>query len=114
MLKQARLKRGLRQKDISMYTGLSQGYVSKLENNCFKHSPTITQIVKLSILLDVDVLNLAEYFIEKELSFYNDNLLSDGIEKNIKDLLMIKSLRNKKIISNHEYFNKKKEILKYL
>ena len=49
-------------------TGLSQGYISKLENqNKVFHSPTITQIIQISSALKVDVYILSKWFIDKEL-----------------------------------------------
>lgn len=68
MIKTARKRQNLTQKILAKKTGLSQGYISKLENkNKVFHSPTITQIISISSALDINVYILAEWFIDKEL-----------------------------------------------
>ncbi|MCF8913301.1 helix-turn-helix domain-containing protein [Clostridioides difficile] len=48
-------------------TNISQSYISKLERECFCHSPTVSLIIELTKALEVDVLELTKYFIEKEI-----------------------------------------------
>ncbi|MCR1682129.1 helix-turn-helix transcriptional regulator [Clostridioides difficile] len=47
-------------------TGISQSYISRMENKKFKHSPTLTQIILLADILEIDQLILSEFFLEKE------------------------------------------------
>ncbi len=68
MLESARKNKGLTQKQLSKLSGISQSYISKLEDSYFIHSPTITQIITLSRALDIDPLELADYFIKKEIN----------------------------------------------
>ena len=68
MIKTSRKRQNLTQRDLARKTGLSQGYISKLENlNKVFHSPTITQIIQISSALKVDVYILSKWFIDKEL-----------------------------------------------
>lgn len=68
MIKTSRKRQNFTQNDLARKTGLSQGYISKLENpNKVFHSPTITQIILLSSALNVDVYILSKWFIDKEL-----------------------------------------------
>ena len=68
MIKAARKRQNMTQNNLSKKTGLSQGYISKLENTSkVIHSPTITQIIILASALNVDVYILSKWFIDKEL-----------------------------------------------
>ena len=68
MIKTSRKRQNFTQRDLARKTGLSQGYISKLENqNKVFHSPTITQIIQISSALKVDVYILSKWFIDKEL-----------------------------------------------
>lgn len=68
MIKTSRKRQKITQSYLSRKTGLSQGYISKLENqNKVFHSPTITQIIQISSALKVDVYILSKWFIDKEL-----------------------------------------------
>lgn len=67
MLKQARLKKNISQFELSKLTNVSQSYISKLEKNETVISPTISKIIALASALDLDPVELAKYFIEKEL-----------------------------------------------
>lgn len=68
MIKTSRKRQKLTQKSLAKKTGLSQGYISKLENkSTVFHSPTITQIISISSALNIDVYKLAKWFIDKEL-----------------------------------------------
>lgn len=68
MLKKARKKKKMTQMQLSAITGISQSHISKLEQNKFIHSPTIRQVIALSEALEMDPLELAKYFIEKEIN----------------------------------------------
>ncbi|TGA61444.1 XRE family transcriptional regulator [Clostridioides difficile] len=67
MLKISRTNKKITQSQLSKMTNISQSYISKLEREYFYHSPTITLIIELTKVLEVDVLELTKYFIEKEL-----------------------------------------------
>ncbi|HSQ88708.1 helix-turn-helix transcriptional regulator [Romboutsia sp.] len=66
MIKSTRKKKCLTQLQLSNMTNLSQSYISRLEKTDFVHSPTITQIIAISKVLDLDPVILAKYFIRKE------------------------------------------------
>lgn len=70
MIKSARRSKGITQSQLSKLTGISQSYISKLEKPYFLHSPTISQIISISKVLDIDPIELAKYFIIKELNNY--------------------------------------------
>lgn len=68
MIKTTRKRQNITQKQLAERVGLSQSYLSKLENSRkVFHSPTITQIIKLSNALKINVYMLAKWFIDKEL-----------------------------------------------
>ncbi|HDF2670561.1 TPA: helix-turn-helix transcriptional regulator [Clostridioides difficile] len=67
MLKISRVNKKITQSQLSKMTNISKSYISKLERECFYHSPTITLIIELTKVLEVDALELTRYFIEKEL-----------------------------------------------
>lgn len=69
MLKKQRKRRRLTQKQLARMCNLSQGYISELEREDFFHSPTIKQIIALSKALDLNPLEVSDYFIEKELCY---------------------------------------------
>ncbi|HCQ5582052.1 TPA: helix-turn-helix transcriptional regulator [Clostridioides difficile] len=66
LLKTYRKKKKLTQRRLSELTGISQSYISKLEKEEFKHSPTLTQIILLADILEIDQIILSEFFLEKE------------------------------------------------
>jgi putative transcriptional regulator len=68
MIRKARLQKRLTQYQLSKMTRISQSYISKLEKSYFVHSPTITQIISISEALDIEPIDLARYFIIKELN----------------------------------------------
>lgn len=68
MLKLLRKHNNLTQKQLAALTNINQSYISKLEQNKFYHSPTVTQIIALSNALNVNPIILAQYFIEKEIN----------------------------------------------
>ncbi|EOE7246013.1 TPA: helix-turn-helix transcriptional regulator [Clostridioides difficile] len=63
----SRTNKRITQRQLSKMTNISQSYISKLERECFYHSPTIKLIIELTKALEVDVLELTKYFIEKEI-----------------------------------------------
>ena len=68
MIKTSRKRQNFTQRDLARKTGLSQGYISKLENiNKVFHSPTITQIISIASALKIDIYKLSKWFIDKEL-----------------------------------------------
>ncbi|EGT3735108.1 XRE family transcriptional regulator [Clostridioides difficile] len=67
MLKISRTNKKITQSQLSKMTNISQSYISKLERECFCHSPTVSLIIELTKALEVDVLELTKYFIEKEI-----------------------------------------------
>ncbi|HBG1280032.1 TPA: helix-turn-helix transcriptional regulator [Clostridioides difficile] len=67
MLKISRTNKRITQRQLSKMTNISQSYISKLERECFYHSLTIKLIIELTKALEVDVLELTKYFIEKEI-----------------------------------------------
>jgi transcriptional regulator with XRE-family HTH domain len=74
MLKKARLSKRLTQNDLYDKTGITQGYLSKMESEKFKHSPTVTQILALSKALNIDKVQLFIYFSEKEEAHIENNV----------------------------------------
>lgn len=111
MIKKARIRKGLKQKDISLCTGLSQGYLSQLEKNNPSHSPTITQIVKLSIILEVNPKDLAGYFIEKEIDLFDKDSSKLLIENRTTALMDLKKLLNKGLITRDQFNIKRNKLL---
>ncbi|MGG5404964.1 helix-turn-helix domain-containing protein [Clostridioides difficile] len=67
ILKISRTNKKITQNQLSKMTNISQSYISKLERECFYHSPTVTLILELTKALEVDALELTRYFIEKEI-----------------------------------------------
>lgn len=70
MIRKARLQKRLTQYQLSKLTGISQSYIARLEKPYFVHSPTITQVISISNALDINPIDLAGYFIIKELKDY--------------------------------------------
>lgn len=66
LLKYHRKKKKLTQRRLSELTGISQSYISRMENKKFKHSPTLTQIILLADILEIDQLILSEFFWKKK------------------------------------------------
>lgn len=67
MLKRLRLSHNISQRELSRKTGISQGYLSKIESNENTISPTIRFICKISTALEINPYKVAKYFIDKEL-----------------------------------------------
>lgn len=90
MLKLARLKKGLTQDQLSILSGISQSYISKLENEDFKlHSPTLKQIVKLAKVLNICPVNLAKWFLGFHMNCSN-NCLQISKPEICKHLILLK------------------------
>jgi transcriptional regulator with XRE-family HTH domain len=60
LLKKARLKKGITQAELVRLSGLSQSYISALENNTSNKSPSIKTIRTLADALDVCPLKLLQ------------------------------------------------------
>lgn len=58
-----RKNKGLSQKDLSKLTGISQTYISKIEDE--QREITVTKAVKLSKALNVSILDLLSEELEK-------------------------------------------------
>lgn len=67
MIKRKRLKMHITQKDLANMIGVSQAYISKIENDKFVNI-TLIEIIKISKALQLKELEVAKYFLEK----YND------------------------------------------
>lgn len=69
MIKDARKKYDITQKQLAKCCNLSQSYISKLEKNeNISYNPTIKQIANLSKTLKIDAHELAAWFVDKELN----------------------------------------------
>lgn len=90
MLKSARLKRGLTQKELSRLTGISQSYISKLERENYNfHSPTLKQIVRLAKELNLCPVTLSKWFLTFHISCSNECLTTYNIQI-CKKMIIIK------------------------
>ncbi len=72
-MKRQRKKKNLTQSRLGELVGISQGHISKMERDVFTHSPTLTQIILISDVLEIDQLVLAEFFFEKERKYLRKN-----------------------------------------
>lgn len=68
MLRMERLKKGWSQRKLWKMSGVSQSYISKLENKRFKPSPTLRQIIALAKALEIDATLLATDLVIKEIN----------------------------------------------
>lgn len=64
MIRKQRLKLNITQKQLAELVGVSQAYISKLENDKFVNI-TILEIIKLSKVLRLKELDIAKYFLDK-------------------------------------------------
>lgn len=86
MLKDARISKKLTQKKLGKLTGISQGYISKLERiDIYQNSPTLKQLVALSRGLEISPYQLTIFYLEKQLELeeYNINGKSGDLRKKI-------------------------------
>lgn len=67
MLKTLRKNKKLTQKDLSEISGLSQNYISELENYPAESNPTVNTLIKLGEVLDINSEILYKYFVDKKL-----------------------------------------------
>ena len=67
MIRNRRKKLRITQKQLAEIVGVSQAYISKLENNYIFTNITLLEIIKLSKALNLDVVELAKYFIDKSI-----------------------------------------------
>ena len=68
MIKEARKKQGLTQKELAIKCNLSQSFLSELENKHKKKNITIKQIINISDKLKISPYELSNWFIDKELN----------------------------------------------
>ena len=59
LIKEIRLKKNMTQEELSRKSGISESYISELENNL--KMPTILTLCKLAEALNVEVLELYKY-----------------------------------------------------
>lgn len=64
MIRKQRIKLNMTQKQLAELVGVSQAYISKLENDKFVNI-TILEIIKLSKVLRLKELDIAKYFLDK-------------------------------------------------
>lgn len=55
-IKESRIKKNLSQKELADITGISQTYISKIEEN--KRQPTLSKVIKLANALDMSIESL--------------------------------------------------------
>lgn len=67
MIRRQRIKLNMTQKQLAELVGVSQAYISKIENEEFVNI-TLIEIIKISRALQLKELDVAKYFLEK----YND------------------------------------------
>lgn len=65
MVRSKRIKNRITQKQLSELVGVSQAYISRLENDFIFTNVSILEIIKLSKVLQIDIVELAKYFIDK-------------------------------------------------
>lgn len=59
LIKEIRLKNNMTQEELSRKSGISESYISELENNL--KMPTILTLCKLAEALEVDITKLYKY-----------------------------------------------------
>lgn len=64
IIRNARLKKRITQKQLSQIIGVSQAYISKIESNEFVNV-TVIEIIKLSKALGLYEIEVAKYFLNK-------------------------------------------------
>ena len=64
MIRKQRIKLKITQKQLSELIGVSQPYISKIENDKFVNI-TIIEVIKLSKALRLKELDVAKYFLDK-------------------------------------------------
>ena len=68
MIKEARKKQRLTQKELAIKCNLSQSFLSELENKNNKKNVTIKQIINISNKLKISPYELSDWLIDKELN----------------------------------------------
>lgn len=85
MIKLARKKCDITQKQLANRCNLSQSYLSKLETNeNISYNPTVKQIIRISKALKLDAHELAAWFVDKELN--SETEFSDEISFNDNEI----------------------------
>lgn len=59
LIKEIRLKKNMTQEELSQKSGISESYISELENNL--KMPTILTLCKLAEVLEVEITKLYKY-----------------------------------------------------
>jgi transcriptional regulator with XRE-family HTH domain len=68
MIKEARKKQRLTQKELAIKCNLSQSFLSELESKNKKKNVTIKQIINISNKLKISPYELSDWLIDKELN----------------------------------------------
>ena len=68
MIKEARKKQRLTQKELAIKCNLSQSFLSELEKKKKKKNVTIKQIINISNKLKISPYELSDWLIDKELN----------------------------------------------
>ena len=63
MIQKARFNKNLTQKELGQYIGISQSYVSKIENRKTK-SLSVNKILSLSLILELDPIEVFKFIAE--------------------------------------------------
>lgn len=63
MIQKARFNKNLTQKELGEYIGISQSYVSKIENRKTK-SLSVNKILSLSLILELDPVEVFKFIAE--------------------------------------------------
>lgn len=63
MIQKARFNKNLTQKELGEYIGISQSYVSKIENRKTK-SLSVNKILSLSLILELDPIEVFKFIAE--------------------------------------------------
>lgn len=69
-IKHFRLKRGLTQQELADKTGLSQMYISYLERDNRKKSPTLNTVAKIAEALEICPFSLIEFNCKLNCKYY--------------------------------------------
>ncbi|HAT4128295.1 helix-turn-helix transcriptional regulator [Clostridium perfringens] len=59
LFKESRIKNGLTLQDVSIKTGISQSYISRIENN-FRKEPSVKVVKSLSDVYELDFYKVIE------------------------------------------------------
>ena len=101
LIKEKREEKGITQEELAEMTGLSQNYISDLENNK-KKNPTLEAIHKISLALNENIRNLfiATSDIETLREMMHESIDKNGI--NSEETLKISHLIDKLVVLKME------------